>query len=202
MRRIIGIDPGLTYCGIVLARARGKISEKAPEYYRHATMVAEGETWLQKCDNLVYRIFNWIINNTNEHDELHIIVEEPVNMMMQRAWSAAIQNRLFGLMLPKFTELNQHLRPTTIYSVYPTSVKKLFTGNGRAKKPQIVNKAKKVYTFKKHYSKALTECLADAIAITYCGWRVCYPDSVMPNGITILSGERVSLLESDPSDED
>ena len=175
----------------MLVLAKERISKDRPDFFKRAVFTAEGDTWLNRCDDIVNRIFQWILVNTDETDELHIIVEEPVNMVMQRAWSAAIQNRLFGLLLPKLLLLNQHMRPTTIYSIFPTSVKKIFTGSGKAKKEQMIKKAGMYIKFRKDYPKAIKECIADSVAIAYCGWKVCSPGTPLLNGITLLSGARV-----------
>lgn len=130
-------------------------------------MSAEGENWYQRCDDIACRAFEWINNNTETHAPLYIMIEEPINYHANRAWSAAIQNRLLAKLVGELTKLRFDNKATVIQTIKPTVVKKLFTGKGNAKKPQIIIRAKDFYRFKSHWTKSITETVADTIAIAY-----------------------------------
>ncbi len=164
--KIIGIDPGLTATGIVLARPRNK----GIEVVRTGVMGAEGENWYEKCDNLSLRIKNWIIQNTSQLDMIWVMVEEPTNMLQSRAWSAALQNRLLSMMVHNVTLIGMEERTVRVSIIHPMTVKKLFTGKGNADKDDMIDAAKLIYQFKKKWNRKIQEATADAIAIAHCCW--------------------------------
>lgn len=168
VHRVIGIDPGLTRTGVAIGKSRkGKLI-----VLKHLVIGAEGKTWFDRCDNIAERVKNWILVNTNDYDVLHIMVEDVYGQGIRaRAWPSAIQNRLLGCIVGKLKSLSNERRVVFVCSIVATTVKKMFTGYGRAEKEDIIDQAKKYYRFKNNYSKANRECLGDAIAITWCGWK-------------------------------
>lgn len=165
--RIIGIDPGFTRTGVVLGRAKeGKLI-----VLKHFLIAAEGKTWYEKCDFIAEGVSAWILQNTSTYDILHIMVEEPINMMQARAWSAGIQNRLFGRLISCLKELNAEDRTVLISTIFPKTMKKMYTGYGNASKNDIVDRAAKMYNFRENYSVLNRETLGDAIGICWCSWK-------------------------------
>ena len=178
--RIIGIDPGLTKTGVALGRAKGgKLV-----ILKHLIIGAEGKDWYEKCNDIAVRVTEWITDNTSTYDVLHIMIEEPINMMQQRAWSAAIQNRLFSCLIRLLKGIDG--RTILITTIIPISMKKMFTGYGRAAKDDIVDRASKIYRFKGNYSKANSEALGDAIAICWCSWKYTKSGVLKVKGVNVL----------------
>lgn len=180
--KIIGIDPGLTATGIVLAYPK----KRRLTIYRHSVIGAEGDNWYEKCDNVVFRMAQWIILNTNHLDPLYVMIEEPINMLQSRAWSAALQNRLLSLIVDKLTNLDH--RTVRISIINPLTMKRIFTGSGKASKDQVMEVASGFYRFRNHHTKRIREAIADAIGIAYCCWiyNRAGEDIVETKGITRL----------------
>lgn len=165
--KLIGIDPGFTATGLVLAYPK----ERGIKVIRHSVFGAEGENWYEKCDDIARRIREWILHNTEEYDLIYTMVEEPMNMLQSRAWSAALQNRLLSLIIDRVTGIGGDYNRTIKCSIlHPMTMKKLFTGNGRAKKPQIIEVANSIYDLTKIKPVLKKETVADAIGITWCCW--------------------------------
>ena len=162
--KIIGIDPGLTATGIVVAYPK----KNDLGVYRHSVIGAEGNSWYEKCDNIAHRVQQWIIMNTNHLDVLYVMIEEPINMIQSRAWASAIQNRLLSLLVDRITNIPD--RTIVISIIFPLTMKKKFTGSGKASKEDMIEVASKFYKFRKHHTQRIREAIADAIGVAYCCW--------------------------------
>ena len=167
--RLVGIDPGITRTGIAL----GKLNdERKLSVIRHSVFGAEGENWLEKCDDIASRTKTWILNNTNKHTYIQVFIEEPIQFS-GKSWgapTAAIQNRLFHAVIAAISDISMEHRPTHVGTVIPTTMKKLFANNGHADKALIIRKAERFYKFKDHWTKLNKETIADAIGILYCAY--------------------------------
>jgi Holliday junction resolvasome RuvABC endonuclease subunit len=166
--RLIGIDPGLVRTGIALGKSdHGKLI-----VLKHSTFGAEGDNWLEKCEDVATRVKNWILNNTSKFTHLQVFIEEPIQFY-GKTWganTAAVQNRAFHAIISELSDLSSESRPTHIHTIQPMTMKRLFAKNGHAKKDLIVKRAKKLYAFRDNWSKQNTEATADAIGLLYCAY--------------------------------
>lgn len=117
--------------------------------------------------DIAEKVTKWILLNTEAHCHLLIYIEEPFSYSSKKIPGIPVINRLFAAISLHLSDLSMEHRIASISTVNPLTVKHTFTGYGRATKPQMIAKARRLYKFDS-MSKLNMETLADAIGILYC----------------------------------
>lgn len=133
--------------------------------------------WLERTFSIVHSIEKWVRDHSDNRYNMVLAIEEPMIPRFDRVGAASIQNRFLGILLAKMFPFKHH-----VYLVNPRSVKKVFTGDGNAKKDMLIERALDLYEHS-HRTKPGKECIADSIAIAYTCWKyLVYPN--LTKGVT------------------
>lgn len=155
-RRILGIDPGLTRCGVAVV----DISRNSS-----AQLIAVSTLRTSKDDELAFRI-------SQLADELETIFDQyqPQLVALERVFSQANVSTVMGTaQISGVVLLLAQRRSIPVQMHTPTEVKAAVTGSGRADKKQIGAMVKRILNLDE-IPKPADSADAIAIAIT-AGWR-------------------------------
>lgn len=155
-RRILGIDPGLTRCGVAVV----DISRNSS-----AQLIAVSTLRTSKDDELAFRI-------SQLADELETIFDQyqPQLVAIERVFSQANVSTVMGTaQISGVVLLLAQRRSIPVQMHTPTEVKAAVTGSGRADKKQIGAMVKRILNLDE-IPKPADSADAIAIAIT-AGWR-------------------------------